>query len=438
MIKNRKKLREFIKHEIWRISFKNKNQYRATLIRSLQVFLIAIRGFTEDKIKLRASALTFYTLLSIVPVLAMAFGIATGFGFKDWLIKELQKLFKAQQEIMENLVTFAENMLERTSGGLIAVIGFAFVLWSVIKVLSNIESSFNDIWQIKRSRVFVRKFSDYLSLIVIAPILLFLSSGATITKFTAIGDENGILSYFGPVITMVVNILPYTLIWLVLTLIYIIMPNTKVEFKSGVIAGVIAGTAYQLFQWAYIQSQSWLTGYNEIYGSFAALPLFLIWLRISWLIVLFGAEISYAIQNVQNYEFESDALNISAHRKKGFLLLTAHKIIDRFKHGNTPLIAIELSRQLEIPIRLMNQLLQVLVDAGIILETRTDDSKEGAFVPAIDIDQLTAGFILEKIESYGKDHIILNNSEIMAQINDYMNHYTNVLKEEKKLKLKDI
>lgn len=438
MIKDVKRFLYFIKHEIWRVSFKGKDKYWSTLIRSIQVLLIAVRGFTEDKIILRASALTYYSLLAIVPVLAMAFGIATGFGFKDWLIKELQSFFKAQQNVMENLVTFAENMLERTSGGLLAVIGFAFVLWSVIKVLSNIENSFNDIWQIKHSRVFMRKFSDYLSLIILAPMLLLLSSGATLTKFTTIGDADGIISYFGPVISLVVSILPFILIWMVLTLIYIIMPNTKVTFKSGLIAGIVAGTAYQGFQWAYIQSQSWLTGYNEIYGSFAALPLFLIWLRISWLIVLFGAEISYAVQNVHHFEFESDAENISSHRRKSFMILIVHRIVKQFKEGDKPLSTNELSIELGIPIRLMNQLIQTLLEAGVIVQTQTDDLKEGAFVPAVDIDMITAGYIIEKIETIGKDQIDLIPSDDLVQINKFMDQNLKMLKEDKQFKLKDV
>jgi len=438
MKKHKQRLNNFIKHEIWRISLKDKNAYRAALIRSLQVLLIAVRGVGEDKVQLRASALTFFTLITIVPVLAMAFGIATGFGFKDWLLSELQNLFKAQPEVMENLVTFAENMLERTSGGLLAVIGFAFVIWSVIKVLSNIESSFNDIWQIKRSRTFVRKFTDYLAFIVVAPLLLLLSSGATISTFTAIGDDGGIISYFGPIISTVVGILPYTLIWIVLSLLYIIMPNTKVEIKTGIIGGIIAGTIYQLFQFVYIQAQSQLTAYNEIYGSFAALPLFLIYLRISWLIVLLGAEIAYAVQNVKNYEFESDSLNISSHRKKGFLLLTAQKIIARFRDGQPPYNAADLSRELGIPIRLMYQLVEILLDTGIVLETRGDDVKEGGLVPAEDIDRFTAGVVLEKIETYGEDQITVKESQELTKINNYMGHYLQLLNNDKTLKLKEV
>lgn len=433
------KIKSFIKHEVWRISLKNETTIRAYIIRALQIILIAFRGYNEDKVQLRASALTFYSLLSIVPVLAMAFGIAEAFGLSELLNTEIKKAFTGQEEVLQYLLTFADRMFTNTSGPLMALIAFAMLLWSIMKVFGNIEHSFNSIWQIQKSRAFVRKFSDYLSLMLVAPLLMLFSTGTSvISNVTELGGTDGLLSYVGPILSTLINLVPYTLIWVVLSLIYIIMPNTKVELKSGIIAGIIIGIGFQLFQMVYMQLQGSLTSYSRIYGSFAALPLFLIWMRISWLLVLFGAEISYAIQNIEDYEFEKDSLKLSNHRKKGLLLLVAHKIISNFKPGNKPLTAQQIAKTTEIPIRLVRELIYTLLDANIIIEAKTTNIKENAYVPSTDIHSISVGYILEKIELTGTDNLKLIHSEALNKLDGIMHKNITALKENNKLLVKDL
>src|SRR3972149_3873262 len=287
------KIISFIKTDIWRIRLEELPRQKSFFIKQLRIFLLAFRGFTEDKCQLRASALTFYSMLSIVPVIALIFAIGKGFGLEKLLEKQLSTMLKGQQEVMQQVLTFANSLLENTSGGLIAGVGVVLLLYAVMQVLSNIENSFNDIWQIKRDRSFVRKFSDYLSIMLIAPVLIIMSGSITIfitTQITRITESIELIGFFSPLIFLLLKLLPYCMIWLLFTFIYIVMPNTKVNFKSALIAGIIAGTIFQVSEWAYISFQIGVAKYNAIYGSFAAMPLFLIWLQTSWLIVLFGAE----------------------------------------------------------------------------------------------------------------------------------------------------
>jgi len=406
------KIRKFIEQDVWRLRVDNYPPVRAWFARKLQVVLLAVRGYNEDKVKLHAGALTYYSMLSVVPVLAMFFGIAKGFGFKHLMEEKLKDNFQGQEEVLEYFITFANRFLEDAKGGFIAGVGMALLIWTVMMMLSNIESSLNSIWQIKKARPFVRKFSDYLSLIVVAPILLFLSTGVTVfvTQLQSATAGEGLISYVGPVLTVLVKTVPYVIIWLVLTLIYVIMPNTKVKFSSALLAGIIAGTSFQLMQWGYIHFQVGVSRYNAIYGSFAALPLFLVWLRLSWMIVLFGAEISFASQNIKNYEFESDSLNISERMRRILTLLVVNLIVKNFQKGGLPHTAAIISAKLEIPIRVVRDIIYTLSEAGIVTETVTESPKENGYQPALDINCISIQYVFDKIDTMGTDNLVVDKS----------------------------
>ncbi len=402
------KIIEFIRVNIWRIRLKDTSRRKYFFIKQLRILILAIRGFAEDKCPLSASALTFYSILSIVPVVAMAFGIAKGFGFQKLLEKELLEKFQGQEEVMNRVVAFAHSLLENTKGHMIASIGILFLLWTVIKLLSQIERSFNDIWEVNNPRTYGRKFSDYLSIMLISPILFILSSSVTVfitTQIAVITQKVALIGMFSPIIFFMLKFIPYGLIWILFIFIYILMPNTKVNFSSGLIAGVIAGTIYQIAQWAYITFQVGMARYNAIYGSFAALPLFLIWIQLSWLIVLFGAEISFAYQYVDTYDFEPDRRFISPAFKKLLSLQISRLIISTFLKAEPPLSAINISKTLEIPIRLVQQILDELVEAGILSDTEVKKNKEMSYQPARDINAITINSVIEALEQKGVDNI---------------------------------
>jgi membrane protein len=374
----------------------------------LRIVVLAVRGFDEDRCQLRASALTFYSLLSIVPVIAILFGIAKGFGFQKVLEKDLLEKFSAQQAVLIQVMDFAKSLLETTQGGLIAGIGLVILFWTVIKVLGSIERSFNNVWGVKTPRPWSRKFTDYISVLLIAPILFLLSSSIMVfitSQVTFITEKFALLGVFSSLIFFLLELLPYCIVWILFTFIYIFMPNTKVRFASGLVAGIVAGSIYQLVQWGYITFQVGVAKYNAIYGSFAALPLFLVWLQVSWLVVLFGAEISFSHQNVDTYEFEPDCLRVSMSFKKLLSLLIAHMLVKNFSEGKPPLTATMITHALEVPIRLVRQVLFELTESGIVSAVVTEDGENPAYQPGRDSDSLTIQYVIDALEKRGVDSI---------------------------------
>jgi len=404
LIQQIKNLVGFLTVGIWRMPLYDIHGVKLFLIKQLRIIMLALRGFSEDKVSLRASALTFYSLLSVVPTVAMIFGIAKGFGFQNKLEAELVNGFKGQEEALDWIVNMARNYLENVKGGLIAGIGLIVLFWTVMGLLTNIERSFNGIWQVKKSRPFVRKLTDYLSIMLIAPIFLFVASSANVfitTQIDVITTEVALLGQIKPMINFSLHFMPYFLIWFLLTIVYMAMPNTKVNFSSALVGGIIAGTLVQLSQWGYVYFQLGVSKYNAIYGSFAAIPLFLIWLQISWLIVLLGAEISFAKQNLARYEYEYDSLNISYKLKSILTLLIANYVIKIFAKGDTPFTSFQLARELKIPVRIVRNITFELTEAGIFSETLRENPKEKAYQPGRDIHTITVHSVLKKLENKG-------------------------------------
>lgn len=399
---------------------------KSLLIRFLRVVVLAIRGFNENKCKFRASALTFFSLLSIVPVVALMFGIAKGFGLQERVAAQILEKMKGQEEVANRVIAFSNSLLDQTSGGVIAGVGVIFLFWTIISLLSNIEGSFNDIWGVVKPRTFGRKVSDYLVTMLVCPILLAVAGGATIFlsgQIQTLTEKFPMLNNFGPAFWLVMKLLPYLTVWISFTFIFIFMPNTKVGFVSGLIAGIVAGTLFQLVQWGYVNCQVQLTAKYAIYGSFAALPLFLLWLQFSWFIILFGAEVSFAHQNVETYEFEPDCLSASHSFKTLLSILITQRLVRRFCDGEKPIDASDLSHELEIPVRLVRQLLYDLSESGIISEVRKGEDKELAYQPATDVDKLTVKFIIDRLEQRGTSSIPVLRSAEMDKLSDCLRQF---------------
>ncbi len=417
----------YIQVDIWRIKSHNLSKRRSLLLRQLRIFVLALRGFDEDKCALRASALTFSTLMSIVPLVAMAFGIAKGFGFENVLEKILYENMAGQEEVAGRIMTFARSFLDNTKGGLIAGIGVGVLFWTVISVLGNIEKSFNEIWGIKKSRSMGRKFSDYLSMMLICPILLIMSSSMTVLITSQLGlimEKIAILGSLAPVVDFGLKFLPYLFLWLLFTFIYVFMPNTKVQFKSAFLGGIIAGTLYQVIQFLYFSAQILAAKYGAIYGSFAALPLFLAWLQVSWLVVLFGAEVSFAEQNVETYEFESDCLKASHYFKRLLALRITHLCVGNFSKAKTPYTASQISHQLEIPIRLAREILFQLTQAEILVEVAlNNNASEVSYQPARDIESLTVQKVISILNHQGIEDIPIEESEGLTRIKEALKSF---------------
>jgi membrane protein len=384
---------------IWHTPLAEISKGKSFLLKQLRIIVLAARGFSNDKVNLRASALTFYSLLSVIPVAAIAFAIAKGFGLDENLKALIIKKFQSEQMILNWLLENATNAIEKTKGAYMAGVGIIILFWSVMSLLNHIESSFNHIWQIRSSRPWFRKFTDYLTIMLIAPVLILLSSGLTGFSLTQLPDyiaRAPIMDFFKPVISFLVKCAPYILSWITLTVLFIIMPNAKVKFMPALISGIIAGTILQGIQWLYIDLQFGISKLSAIYGSFAAVPLFIIWLQSSWIVVLLGAEISFANQNISRYEMESEALNISNYQKRALVIMMMHMIIRNFSLGEKPISASYIAANLKVPVRLARDILQDLSSVNLISEIHENEEKERLYQPALDINKLTVSYVFRK------------------------------------------
>jgi membrane protein len=416
----------FFKTGIWEIRLKDLSPSKAFFVKFLRVILLGLRGFIRDNCQKTASVLTYYSLLNIVPVVAVAFAIAKGFGLEKVIEKQiLQMADKAnwQSDITSQIITFSHKLLEQAKGGLIAGIGVILLFWTVISILGKIEDSLNEIWEVKKSRTLVRKFSDYITMMVLTPVLFIISSSATVlvaSQVKVIVNKIAVLGVFSKVIFLLLNLLPYVSIWVLLTALYLIMPNTRIPLRSGIFGGIAAGTILQIVQWIYIKFQIGVSSYGALYGSFAALPLFLAWIQMSWMIVLLGAEIAYAYEHCETFGFHPDYSRISVSYKKLLALRVFHLLTKKFSLGEKPLSANQIANALEIPVRLVRQLLQELSEVGLVVEIAKGIKGEIAFQPGRTIENITVKFALDEYEKHGIVKIPANQSEEAEKISSFL------------------
>lgn len=401
MMKFIKQINYYIEYGIWKKDEEDISIYKKAIKAVFRYLYVTVYYFKRDNCIIRASALTFFSLLSIVPLLALFFAIAKGFGLEQTLTKALNRNFEGQEEVVNYLIDFSQSLLNSAKGGIIAGVGIFVLLWSVLKLLNHIESAFNAMWNIKKSRPFLRKFTDYLTLMFVTPILLFVSSSITIflvTVIKQIGQELEVLDYVAPIIIFLIKLTPYILIWIMFTLLYIIMPNTKVKTKNALIAGIIAGTLYQLVQLGYVNFQVEIGKLSTIYGSFAALPLFLGWLQISWIIILLGAELSFSIQkNNKNKPSLVEVLSISTIKKISLSIL--HYIVKKFSQSeDTQSSYEEIKNSFQLSEDKTNEILNLLQASNLIVKIKNSD-KSDKYIPGMDTNLITLKTAINKIES---------------------------------------
>lgn len=355
----------------------------------LKILIFTIKGMGKHDIVTISAALTFYTLMSLVPIVAVIFAVLKGFGFEENLTEYLYANFSDYTNVIDVFLSFVNRMLAKTRGGIIAAVGVAVLLWSVIKVFGNIEDAFNKIWEVRKARSLSRKFGDYLSIIFIAPILLVssLSLGTVITNFLSFLNAPGFVN-------ILLWIISFALIWILFAFIYWLMPNTKVNFKGAIIAGMIAGTAFLIFSFIYFYIQGEVSSYNAIYGTFAALPLFLAWMQTSWQILLIGGELSFVYQHYEYYEQEQFAETLDVDHKRKALLATMLAVIKNFIKDESAINASAISVQLNLPVGVVRDMIYKLGKAGLIAELAKDDD----YIPAKDVHTITVSEVLEKTE----------------------------------------
>jgi len=398
------KIIHFLKAGIWEMDLEGLPPMKARAVRFLRTFLVAVTGFVGHRSTAQASILTYYTVLNIVPLVAVVFAIAKGFGLDKVVEKHILEMAENanwQSEVTEQLLMFARSFLEQAKGGVIAGIGVVLLLWTVVSILGKIEDSFNAVWGVTRPRTILRKFTDYMATLILTPVLFAIASSLTVLVTGEVGvivQKIKLLGVFSPAIFFLLKFLPYVSLWVLLTVLYTIMPNTKVPLRSAVIGSIVGGTLVQVVQWLYITFQIGVASHGAIYGSLAALPLLFGWLQTSWMIVLFGLEIAYAHGHSETYGLEPDYSGVSAASRKIMMLSIFNLIVQRFSAGERPFSAREIAGRLKIPLALVQELLGNMVRANLITEVLDEKNFGGCFHPARSVERFTMQDVIQAYE----------------------------------------
>ena len=404
------RLGKFLSIEIWRVTENEVTKGKIRSYNALRTLILTGRGFARDGLGMKASGLTYITLLAIVPTLALIFAIARGFGFQQIIEDLLVNNISAQSDALVIAFDYVQSYLEYASGGVFIGIGIIILMFSVMNLFISIESTFNEIWQVEKSRSLGRQFVNFLAFAVIIPVVLIVTSGLSVF-ISARVSSIPIIDLFSPVVSVIMKVTPYVVNCLLFSILYLIIPNTKVKVGSAFIAGTLSGLLFQLFQLLYINGQMYLTAYNKVYGGFAAIPFLLIWLQISYIIFLFGGELAFASQNNKNYDFETDVKKVTRRYRDFLSIVILSLIVKRFQNEEPPLTAQEIASQNQIPLRLASRLIIGMLDAKIITAGATANEKIITYLPAFDTNKMTVGMVLERMETLGSENFKVDRKE---------------------------
>ena len=396
------RLVSFLRYDIWHVKREDTSALLFFLYSLVKKLFLAVKFFTTRRVIDMAAALTYSTLLAIVPILAVVFAIARGFGYSKYIEVWFRDILSSQPQAANAIIDFVNSYLVHTKSGVFLGVGLVLMLFTVLMLTGNVEKTFNTIWQVKYPRSLYRAVTDYLAMMFLVPIVIVVTSGVSIVVATLAGQAG---NYFvlGPVLRIVVDLLPYLLMSIVFMGLYVFVPNTRVRFSVVIVPGILAGVGMQVLQMFYIHAQIFLSSYNAIYGSFAALPLFMLWVQISWTICLFGVELCYTNQNMDELSFMPQASRISQRYRLLLSIILVGHVCRRFASGGRPYTALELRRITNIPIRVTQDLLYILVRTGLLAESSADGKdKEPTYQPAIPLSKITVGAVVERIDCMGE------------------------------------
>ena len=404
LINSAKRIVNFLTRSVWRVKDTevSRGEYNRNYL--LKVIYLSINRYVNDRVQMRAKALTYSTLFSIVPILALLFAIAKGFGFANLMESLLRKGIAVGGSTVDTILNFIDSYLEHAHSGIFIGVGLIVLLWSIISLTGNIEQSMNMIWGVRKQRSYFRKITDYFSMFLLLPIILICISGWSIFMSTIYENFEGLL-FLSAFVNFVIKAAPYFLMGLIFTGMYIFFPNTKVLFRHAVVPGMLMGILFQAFFYFYINVQVNISAYNAIYGSFAAIPLILFFINVAWCIVLFGVELTYVSQNIRQYSFSEDVENVSSRFYDFTCILFMSLICKRFEEGGKPYSVNELAQQTDIPYRLAGQVMNELEDDGLICSVGDPDAKSDNFryMPTQDINSLTVGYLLRTLDTSGSE-----------------------------------
>lgn len=409
------RIKRFVGHDVWLKGAEDFSSRKGWwLTRQLRLILYTARGVRNHNTVVRSAALTFFTLMSLVPMLALAFGIIKGFGMETTVENYLFDRYPERDEMLRYIFDFVDGVLVRTRGGLVAVGGLVLLVWAAVRVFGNVENAFNAIWE-AQTRSVRRRWSTYTAVIFVMPLMaviltVLLSSVRTLISHYAVIPYN-ILYAVGS----------FLLVWLILAGAYKIIPNTKVHFRNAAMAGAVATVAFFVFQLLYAALQDGVSSYNIIYGSFAAVPLFLLWVQTSWQIVLFGAELSFAYQNVDSFVQEQDVANVGTAERRKVMLAALLIVVRTFRQRSGGVSSEEISRELHLPVRLVRDTMHVLKRADIVTTVEPDtDMKTNRYVPARDMSDVRVCDVLRTVENMGSERGLPDGNGYLCTVSEIL------------------
>ena len=395
--------REFVQYDLWRHPHvKTQDPKKRLWYRVLQTVILVARGFKNQTLVVRANSLSFALLFAFIPMLAMIYAIARGFGFEEMVSQQLAGSFLAEANVAPVLLEWVERYLETARGGLFVGIGLVVLIWAVYAFFNMLENSFNSIWNVKKTRSFARRMTNYVMTLLLVPILVVVTSGISIflnsTEILA-----SVLSAIEPLRKFMLRFIPFVATSAVFTWIFMAIPSTQVKFSSAIIPGVLMGFLYQVVQALSMFLVVLFTRMSIVYGAFSAIPLVLIWLHITCWLLLIGAELAFAIQNNELFAYERDLETISRRYKDYVMLYLLSVIIRRFEQGEQPETAHEMATANQLPIRLVQQLLSRLEETNIVRRVLSEQEEDPAFVPAMDTHQITVEKVLGRVAAHGTE-----------------------------------
>lgn len=375
-------------------------------VRLIKTINLTVQAFLNRDLQIKSMSITYQTVFAMVPALAMLLAISRGFGFQEIVEKELFTYFPSQSKAISTALKFVDSYLAEASSGILVGIGLVVLLWTLISLLSNIEDSFNNIWDIKTGRTTVQKIKDYIAIFLLIPILMILSSGISIFMSSAMMAVVP-FDFLTPMVNAVMELLPLLLTWTAFTLCFWLIPNTKVELKYAAISGAFCAIAFEVLQLLFLHGQIYVSKYNAIYGSFAFLPLMLIWLQLSWLLLLSGCGLTYSLQNVFSYNFFGNLTTVSESYFRKVLLVVTAVVYRRFHNGMSAPTRNSLSTTYGLPIRMVSYIAERLERAGLIqLNENGDGKNDPGYIPTTDTDKIKVKDVVRRVENAGmKDFI---------------------------------
>lgn len=418
-------IRHFITVDLWHTTDDTIVSKTKRLIYSvLKTIVLSIRGFLDKDLNIRAGGLTYALMFAIVPILAMVLAVAKGFGFGEVLEVQLQNSFLGQMNVVPMIMGFVQRYLDTTQGGAFIGVGLIILLWAVYSFFRTVEQSFNQIWNVQQSRSALRQMMNYIFILFLIPILMVVTSGLSILINTATNGWEHILLVHHVKIGLL-RFLPFVFAWAAITWMYMAIPNTKVRFVSAVIPGVVIGTLFQLLQMLSVYIIVFLSRTSVVYGAFASIPLLLMWLQWSCLMILVGAEMSYSIQNQEEYEYEKELNTMSRRYQDGVMLYILQVIIRRFEQDETPLTAHQIAQQEHLPTRMVNLLVGRLTDVRILREVFVEGEEDKTYQPALDTHIITLDLVEQRVATQGAELFILNPTPALQS---FWNNYVNAQK----------